>query len=184
VRRQLGREIRAQFEAFRATGLALDHVNAHKHFHLHPTIAGLILRIGRDYGLRAVRIPCEPAGPIAAAEAGPGNGGIGALALRLWTRQLRATVRRHGCVANDHVFGLAWSGDMTEKRLLSLIPFLPEGVSEIYFHPARRRTPELARTMPRYRHPEELAALLSIPVRRMLEAAGIERTSFSALGAA
>ena len=40
VRRQLEAEIEAQFAAFAATGLPLDHVNAHKHFHLHPTIAG------------------------------------------------------------------------------------------------------------------------------------------------
>ncbi|HEY4126368.1 MAG TPA: ChbG/HpnK family deacetylase, partial [Rhizomicrobium sp.] len=34
VSRQLEHEIEAQFEAFCATGLPLDHVNAHKHFHL------------------------------------------------------------------------------------------------------------------------------------------------------
>ena len=54
------REIRAQFEAFRATGLALDHVNAHKHMHLHPSVAALIIEIGRDYGMKAVRVPAEP----------------------------------------------------------------------------------------------------------------------------
>src|SRR5258708_6495406 len=61
VRRQLAAEIRAQFEAFRATGLALDHVNAHQHMHLHPTVARLIVEIGRAYGMRAVRLPAEPA---------------------------------------------------------------------------------------------------------------------------
>nr|MDP9121626.1 hopanoid biosynthesis-associated protein HpnK [Acidobacteriota bacterium] len=60
VRRQLADEIRAQFQAFRATGLALDHVNAHNHMHLHPTLLALILEIGRDFGLRAVRVPYEP----------------------------------------------------------------------------------------------------------------------------
>src|ERR1700686_1772282 len=39
VRRQVAAEITAQFAAFAATGLPLDHVNAHKHFHLHPVIA-------------------------------------------------------------------------------------------------------------------------------------------------
>ncbi len=39
VKRQVEQEIRAQFEAFAATGLPLDHVNAHKHYHLHPTVA-------------------------------------------------------------------------------------------------------------------------------------------------
>ena len=43
-------------DAFRATGLALDHVNAHKHFHLHPTIAALILRIGPRFGMRAPKL--------------------------------------------------------------------------------------------------------------------------------
>ena len=41
--RQLAAEIEAQFAAFAATGLALDHVNSHKHFHLHPTIAALMV---------------------------------------------------------------------------------------------------------------------------------------------
>ncbi len=184
VRRQLAREIRAQFDAFRRTGLALDHVNAHKHFHLHPTIADAIFRIGREYGLKAVRIPAEPPGAIAAAEGGGAQGGFGAAALNLWTRPLRAAARRHGFVTNDHVFGLAWTGAMTDARLLALIPHLPEGVSEIYFHPARERTPALARAMPSYRHRDELAALVSRPVRQMLDAAGIERTSFGALAEA
>ena len=66
VRRQLAMEIRAQFEAFRATGLPLDHVNAHRHFHLHPFVAAAIMRIGRGYGMRALRVPVEPWRVVAA----------------------------------------------------------------------------------------------------------------------
>ncbi len=51
VRRQVADEIAAQFEAFLATGLRLDHVDCHKHWHLHPTISGLILDIGQRYGM-------------------------------------------------------------------------------------------------------------------------------------
>ncbi len=36
ARRQLEAEIRAQFEAYRVTGLPLDHVDAHNHLHYHP----------------------------------------------------------------------------------------------------------------------------------------------------
>ena len=60
VRRQVADEIAAQFEAFLATGLRLDHVDCHKHWHLHPTISGLILDIGQRYGMTALRIPSEP----------------------------------------------------------------------------------------------------------------------------
>jgi len=173
VRRQLEIEIRAQFERFQQSGLPLDHVNAHKHFHLHPTIASLILRIGRDYGLRALRIPNEPSMP----EAGI-MGGFGAWAMRRWTGQLRRAARRQGLISNDQVFGLAWSGAMTEARLLTLIPHLPDGLSEIYFHPARRTNSRLAKTMPNYQHAAELDALISPQVREALDLASAERTRY------
>ena len=64
VRRQLAAEIRAQFEAFAANGLPLDHVNTHKHFHLHPTLLRLIIDIGRPFGLRAIRWPNERRTPL------------------------------------------------------------------------------------------------------------------------
>ena len=184
VRAQLAREIRAQFEAFRRTGLALDHANTHKHIHLHPTVARLIVEIGRDYGLKAVRLPVEPAGPVARAENAAAAGGFGAAALRTWTGQLKAMLKRQGMVTNDQVFGLAWSGAVTEARVAALIPHLPDGVSEIYFHPATSLTPKLARTMPTYRHADELAALVSPAVKRLVAAHGIECTSFGELAEA
>src|SRR5579872_1458116 len=63
VRRELEDEIRAQFELFKATGLPLDHVNAQNHLHVHPTVLSLIVKLGRDYGMRAIRIPREPFWP-------------------------------------------------------------------------------------------------------------------------
>src|SRR5207302_1451987 len=60
ARRQLAAEIGAQFEAFRDTGLTLDHCNAHKHFHLHPLVGRLLAEVGARFGLRAMRVPLEP----------------------------------------------------------------------------------------------------------------------------
>jgi hypothetical protein len=85
---------------------------------------------------------------------------------------------------NDHVFGIAWSGAMVERRLLALLPHLPPGVSEVYFHPAARTTPDLAAAMPGYRHAEELAALLSPDVRRLIGELQIELTGYGDLAAA
>src|SRR5271157_4084918 len=86
VRRQLAAEIRAQFAAFAATGLTLDHANAHKHMHLHPTVGAMMLRIGRDYGLNRIRIPAEPPG-IMALCGSPAS--LGAKILYLWNNILR-----------------------------------------------------------------------------------------------
>ena len=60
LKRQIESEIAAQFEAYRATGLPLDHVNGHRHFQLHPVVAAPIIDIGRRYGMRALRVPVEP----------------------------------------------------------------------------------------------------------------------------
>jgi chitin disaccharide deacetylase len=158
VRRQLAAEIRAQFAAFAATGLTLDHANAHKHMHLHPTVGRLLIDIGREFGLRSVRIPAEPPAVLAACGT---RVGLGDRALYHWTAMLRRQVRAAGLATNDHCFGLAWSGHMTTDRVRRLLGVLPEGVSEIYFHPATVSDPSLRRLMPDYEHAAELAALLA-----------------------
>nr|WP_239002913.1 hopanoid biosynthesis-associated protein HpnK [Rhodovastum atsumiense] len=166
VRRQLAAEIEAQFTAFAATGLDLAHADAHKHMHLHPTVGALMLRIGRRFGLRQVRVPAEPPEVMAACGVAPT---LGARALHAWSQVLRRQARRAGMTVPDAVFGLAWTGHMTEARLLRLIPHLPQGRSEIYFHPAARRDPVIDALMPDYEHEAELAALLSPAVRSALE---------------
>ena len=166
ARRQLAAEIRAQFEAFRATGLALDHVNGHKHVHLHPTVARLVVEIGRDYGMRAMRLPAEPVAPLRLAFPGERS------AAPAWSpvvAALRRRLDRAGLVRNDQVFGIAWSGRMIEERVLGLLPHLPGGVSEIYFHPSAAASASI----PGYRQAEELAALRSPRVRQRISELGI-----------
>ena len=166
VRRQLEAEIRAQFEAYAATGLALDHVNAHKHFHLHPTVLSLILRIGREYGLRAVRLPAEAGAPAL---------------LRPWLRLLALRLDRAGIAHNDQVVGIARSGRMDENALLEALQHLPMGITEIYLHPATLSGSGIAASMPDYRHADELAALLSPRVRAAVEGLGVPRGGFADL---
>jgi hopanoid biosynthesis associated protein HpnK len=159
VQHQLEHEIAAQFEAFRATGLRLDHVNAHKHFHLHPTIASLMLKIGRDFGLRAARVPLEPRRVLRRVEPVPASATAAITAP--FSRLLRRRFARAGIASPGAVFGLAWSGAMTATRLRGLIENLPDGLSEIYLHPA---TGSYAGSAPGYRYGEERAALLDSAV--------------------
>ena len=67
--------------------------------------------------------------------------------------------------ANDHCFGLAWSGHMTRDRVHRLMDNLPDGVSEVYFHPAIERNELLTRLMPGYEHEAELRTLLDRGLR-------------------
>ena len=165
VRRQLRAEIAAQFRAFAATGLRLDHANAHKHMHLHPTVGRMLLEEGRAHGLPAVRVPAEPPDTMAALGTTSSRGDR---ALYRWTRVLRRQARRAGVRVNDHVFGLAWTGHMTAERLLRLAAVLPSGLSEIYFHPATQADEVITRLMPSYEHQAELQALLDPAVAAAL----------------
>ena len=173
TRRQLAAEIEAQFAAFAATGLRLDHANAHKHMHLHPIVGRFLIESGLRHGLRAIRIPSEPPATLAACgtRAGPGD-----RALRRWSGLLRRQALRAGLRVNDHAFGLAWSGHMTADRLLRLAAHLPDGLSEIYLHPATHQSPTLRALMPGYEPEAELAALLDPAVRAAL--AGVEPTTY------
>ncbi|MBV9910237.1 MAG: hopanoid biosynthesis-associated protein HpnK, partial [Hyphomicrobiales bacterium] len=174
VRRQMRAEIRAQFEAFRATGLKLDHVNAHKHFHLHPSILSAVIELAKEFGAPAVRAPLEPRAVLAQIEAGPP---LSALAHAPLARVQRARLRQAGLAAPDQVFGLAWSGAMTQARLQGLIAHLPEGVTEIYTHPATSSAFPGAASG--YRYEEELAALTSPELRRQITASSIAAGGFS-----
>jgi hopanoid biosynthesis associated protein HpnK len=171
IRRQLEAEIRAQFTAFERTGLTLDHVNVHKHFHLHPTLLGLILKIGREFGSAGLRIPDEPL--WAAFEEGRWFDSLGALSLKPWVALMRRRVRAAGLAANDAVFGIASSGRMTECLLLKILGRLNACVTEIYLHPGTRSGLSIAPTMDGYRHAEELAALVSPRVREAIAMRGL-----------
>jgi hopanoid biosynthesis associated protein HpnK len=159
VRRELAAEITAQFAAFRDSGLTLDHCNAHKHFHLHPLVGQLITAIGPRFGLRAMRVPREPTRVLREVERHT-----------RWTPvqltmpfalALQRRVSAAGLLAPDYLFGLKWSGHMTRERLLGLIRNLPQGLSEIYLHPAIGPFPGAAAG---YRYREELEALVAAEV--------------------
>jgi chitin disaccharide deacetylase len=155
LRRQLEAEITAQFEAYRATGLPLDHVDGHRHLQLHPNIAGAIMRVGKRYGMRALRVPVEPWRVVAGID--PGTRRVVGRVVAPFAAWLRRRVRAAGLTTADAVFGLAWSGAMTRTRVAALLEHLPPGLIEIYLHPAT--IDAFAGAAPGYRYAEEFAAL-------------------------
>ena len=179
VRRQLEAEIRAQFEAFRKTGLRLDHVNAHHHMHLHPTISGLALKVGRDYGMKAMRLPCEPLLPSwRASRNGLLRRTSTCLALSPWVSLLKRRFRHAGVYSNDFVFGMNDSGDMNLDLVLRILRNLPPGVTEIYFHPATPKINHKGKDSCGHRDYE---ALTSPELRQALLASSIPLIAFSDL---
>jgi hopanoid biosynthesis associated protein HpnK len=185
IRRQLEAEIRAQFERFAATGLRLDHVDAQSHMHVHPTVFGLILRVGREYGMRAIRIPREPF----ALSYRAGRDRFGArlsnsFLTEPWLALMRVRARHRGIACNDYAFGVNDPGAMTEQRVLRLIDGLPDGVTELFFHPATGPFAGADRGTERYEWTRELAALTSERVRAAIAGAGIANVTYGEIATA
>lgn len=166
ARRQLAAEIEAQFAAFAATGLKLDHVNAHKHFHVHPVIGRLVIDTARRHGARAIRTPIEPGSPRGSAR----------LAVA-FARRLRARAARAGIASPDRVFGLADSGRMDTARTLEALAGVSEGLNELYLHPATRD--DWPGHAPGYRYRAEFEALTAPAVREKIATIGARLGSFA-----
>ncbi|MBV8637263.1 MAG: hopanoid biosynthesis-associated protein HpnK [Candidatus Eremiobacteraeota bacterium] len=181
VRRQLEAEIRAQFDAFAATGLPLDHVNAQNHMHVHPTVLGIILKVGKEYGLRAVRVPFEPFLPSwRSMRTAMPQRFANAVFLWPWLSLMKQRLRGAGIATNDYVFGMNDTGHMTAERVVQFIAHLPRGVSELYFHPATTRWAE-SRGMDDYDFAGEYAALVAPSVIEALRGSGARSISYTRL---
>lgn len=179
MRRQARAEIRAQFERFRSTGLALDHVNGHQHFHLHPVVVSELAALLPEYGAPPVRRPVEPFRPSFRAQQDRFLGrSFNALFFSIQSARLKPLFKT-GTKSNDAVFGFNDTGNMTADRLARYLTVLPEGVTEIYLHPATRRWDGPDNLPPHYRPVDEFAALLDANVQAALKQLALSPVSFA-----
>jgi len=167
VREQVRRETRAQLNLFRRTGLPLDHLDGHWHFHQHPWILGIVVGLAAEYGIRAVRVPYEPAFPswrAAGRRSLPRRIGM-AGAHRLLAAHMRRRLRAAGIAANDWFFGMYDGGALDAGYLLRLIADPLPGITEIGLHPATRRWSGPHAPPGDWRAEDELAALIDPRLR-------------------
>ncbi len=177
---QLEKEIRAQFEAFKVTGLTLDHVNAHNHMHLHPTVFSLILTIGSEYGLTAIRIPNEP--PLESI-IDDNKDKLNRYAQWLFLKPFVSSMKKQCTIRNikynDTIYGLNDSGHMNIDKLIRILPHIEEGVTEIYLHPATERWDDIDPAANDYEFEAEYKALIHARIKRAIEKFDIELSGFN-----
>lgn len=175
ARAQMEAELAAQFRQYVKFGLALDHVNSHHHMQLHPAVMAQIVKFAREYRAAGLRAPIEPHYPIkASAPAARRN-----MSDRLFRWQASRLARKYAkenFVLNDHLFGLSWTGNLDETRMLTLMPQLPEGLSELYCHPTTVGSDDGSGNA-------ETDALLSPRVREALTVCNIKLTTFTEIRA-
>ena len=179
LRAALEREVRAQLEVYRSTGLPVSHVDGHLNIHLHPVVQRVLADLAPEFGIRAVRLTREAVWPdlrwsrkhaLRKAFEGTAFGILSAIAARRF--------RARGIVSTDRLYGMHESGGCDEPYLRHVLRSLPPGDSEIYCHPADAQNEDMRRRMPGYRPADELAALTSPAIREIVETRGIDLVSW------
>ncbi|MDB6067276.1 MAG: hopanoid biosynthesis associated protein HpnK [Pedosphaera sp.] len=134
---QLRREVTAQFEKFRATGLELDHVNGHLHFHLHPAVFRILMDVAGAFGIRRMRLTRDPFWLNARIASGQWMyRGSHAFIYYCLSGRARGALQKRGIKHTKRVFGLLQNARVDETYITRLLPQLPAGDSELYSHPS------------------------------------------------
>ena len=176
-------EARAQIQKIQSAGIAVSHVDTHKHTHIFPQILRPLLRAARDCGVRALRNPFGPRFPLRSSQllSQP----------NLWTRfaevrilsrfagQFRGAVDRDGFVTPDGTLGIEVTGTLDERLFQAIAQSIPDGTWEFVCHPGYNDA-DLAAAKTRLRESRELELkVLTMPAaREVLAQAGVQLISY------
>ncbi len=128
-------ETAAQIALLQSRGVALTHIDTHKHTHIFPTVLRPVLRAARAAGIRAVRNPFEPSWSLRATPGAPWIRRAEVRLLRLLEPTFQRIVAEQGCTTTDGAIGVAATGTLDAATIASLLANLPAGTWELVMHP-------------------------------------------------
>jgi hopanoid biosynthesis associated protein HpnK len=174
TRKELAREMEAQFAGFAATGLPLAHVDGHLHMHMHPTVLGMLLPLAAHYGAKGIRFPRDELRlGLAYDRHHAGLKLAWAVAFGLLTRQSADRLAAFGLVAAKRVYGLMQTGHMEERYVLEILRRLRVPTAELYFHPDMQTTSDGMGP-----NRGDLETLLSPAVAEAIRARGLQLAAY------
>jgi hopanoid biosynthesis associated protein HpnK len=180
-------EASAQIRKLQSAGIAVSHIDTHKHTHLFPGVLRPLLRAAAACGVRAVRNPFGPRLPLRSSHllARPG----------LWTRyaevrvlgsfagKFREAVDREGFSTPDGTLGIVVTGALDETLFDAIARSIPEGIWEFVCHPGYNDADlQAGKTRLRESREIELRVLTLPAARKLLAQQGIELISYRELG--
>jgi hopanoid biosynthesis associated protein HpnK len=178
-------EVAAQIGKLQASGIAVTHLDSHKHTHMFPSVFRPLLRAAQARGVRAVRNPFERVRSSQLA--------VRPDLWRRWTevgilrslaKQFCEAVRQADMTTPDGTFAIVATGSLDERLLRRMIEHLPEGTWELVCHPGYNDADlQNVRTRLRESREQELRILTLQSTRDLLAANGVEVISYRDLAA-
>jgi predicted glycoside hydrolase/deacetylase ChbG (UPF0249 family) len=175
---ELAAELRAQIERVRQAGIAVTHLDSHRHAHVLPGIFPVVRRVAIEAGIRVVRIPREPL-RVNALHAGAT---ARKLVLATSLRAAHALPLDSALVTTDHFRGVSLQGGTHfGRRLGRALDTLEPGSTELMVHPGH--VDEALAAQDPYTRPRavELAELTSAGFRERLGRGDFDLVTFAAL---
>jgi len=179
-------EAAAQIRKIQSAGIAVSHIDTHKHTHLFPKILRPLLRAAAACGVRALRNPFGPRLPLRSSHllARPG----------LWARyaevrilggfagKFREAVDREGFATPDGTLGIVVTGALDETLFYAIARSIPAGTWEFVCHPGYNDANlQAGKTRLRQSRETELRVLTLPAAREVLAQQGIELISYREL---
>jgi hopanoid biosynthesis associated protein HpnK len=128
-------ETAAQLSLLQGEGLALTHIDTHKHIHMLPAVLKPILRAAANRGIRRIRNPFEPAWSRNATPRAPRLRRIQVHLLCRFRPTFDRIVATAGFATTDGAIGVLATGMLDAAAIGSLLREMPRGTWELVTHP-------------------------------------------------
>jgi hopanoid biosynthesis associated protein HpnK len=134
--KEIEAEATAQIRRLQQAGIAVTHVDTHKHAHIFPQVLRPLIRAAKACGVRAVRNPFEP---VRLSLLGQNfhlmQRWLGTGMLNAFAGSFRRTVRDSGMISPDGALGVVATGQWDASLLRFVIEHVPQGTWELVCHP-------------------------------------------------
>ena len=177
-RDEVQNELGAQLEKVIRAGLKPTHFDSHQHLHHFPGIISIALKLAKMANIPAMRVAdtkifdgsIESFGQI-----------IGRLGLGSLSKFAAHSAHTKNILTPDHFSGIVAGESVSEKFLTKLIKNLDDGTTEVMLHPGTDN--EILQKYCAWDHDfeEELNAVTSPKILKLLEKENVTAVNFSAL---
>ena len=162
-RTALKKELFGQVGLIRDYGINPTLLDSHQHLHLLPSVRNIAYEIANKFNIKWIRLPSSKL---------TGLQGIG---VNLLSRALKSSAKQQKLRFTDYFLGFRERGEMNEKRLSLILQHLKPGLAEMMVHPGYDVSGQYDWD---YRWEDEIKALTSEKVKKIIKEQGITLTNF------
>ena len=178
ARREIRRELSAQFCKYHTTALPLSHVDGHLHMHVHPVIFNAAVALGEKFGAKRMRVVQEERRlALAFDRCHILSKTAHSLLFGRLAAYMKKKLKARGFMFPHRVYGDLQTGRMNEQYFLYALENLRSETNEIYFHPAVYGA-GAALTDEQRQQVIEFGALTSPTVIRRMNELGVELANY------